>query len=115
MLAAYDAVLFLRNPARRMCESVSIVSSGTGEPSDIPRNVADLRTQFVCEYRLHLMQVLGDIPHPRARTGTKLHETRTLRATRRGSLHKTGLGFVVLLVVSAILLCLIGWSVWIRH
>nr|KXH71491.1 MAG: hypothetical protein AM325_10185 [Candidatus Thorarchaeota archaeon SMTZ1-45] len=38
------------------------------------RDVSDLRTQYQCEYRLHLKQQFGDIHSLASITGNELHQ-----------------------------------------
>ncbi len=74
------------------------------------REVSDLRTQFQCEYRLHLKQKLGESLSEAGVTGSILHK---LISKHSISLEDNGGNRIVpLLIIIMTLIAGIFWILW---
>ena len=81
------------------------------EPFHALRDVSDLRTQFQCEYRLHLKQTLGNTSTLASIAGTRFHQLLASQTDFR----KPGNGknrFVLLLIIIITLLVGALWIIW---
>lgn len=75
------------------------------------REVSELRTQYQCEYRLHLKQKLGD-SHSRASvTGTELHR-RVSTQSDKSHLRNNENRLVPLLIIVVTLIAGFLWILW---
>ncbi len=70
---------------------------------DTMRDVSELRTQFQCEYRLHLKQKLGDTHSQASVTGTELHRrVSTQSDSRHGEETENRLVPLLIIVVTLV-------------
>ncbi|MGD9395760.1 MAG: hypothetical protein PVJ05_04980 [Candidatus Thorarchaeota archaeon] len=81
------------------------------EPFYKMREVSELRTQFQCEYRLHLRQRIGDSHSIASVTGTDLHRRVSVKSDRQQTM-KTKNRLVPLLIVIVALIAGLLWILW---
>ena len=74
------------------------------------REVSDLRTQFQCEYRLHLKQKLGESSSEASTTGSVLHRLVSNQTASRND--KNGNRLVPLLIIIVTLIAGMLWILW---
>ena len=75
------------------------------------RDVSELRTQYQCEYQLHLKQKLGDTHSLASVTGTELHRRMSKQPdSQKGG--KTENRFVPLLIIVATVIAGLLWIFW---
>ena len=74
------------------------------------REVSDLRTQFQCEYRLHLKQKLGESASKASVTGSILHRIVSEQSISRE--HKRGNRLFPLLIMIVTLIAGLLWILW---
>jgi len=81
------------------------------EPFHALRDVSDLRTQFQCEYRLHLKQTLGNTSTLASIAGTRFHQLLASQTdTRKPWIGKSQ--FIPLLIIIITLLVGALWIIW---
>ena len=75
------------------------------------RNVSELRTQYQCEYRLHLKHKLGNSQTPASVTGTELHQRVLMKSDNR-KVENSGSQLMPLLVIVVTLIVGFLWIFW---
>ena len=81
------------------------------EPFHKMREVTELRTQYQCEYRLHLKQKLGDTHSRASVTGTELHRRVSTQSDKQ---HPATIEYrlVPLLIIVMTLIAGFLWIFW---
>lgn len=74
------------------------------------RDVSDLRTQFLCEYRLHLKQKLGESVLEASVTGSILHNLKSEQSI--SPREKSSNRLIPLLIIIMTLIAGILWILW---
>ena len=75
------------------------------------REVSELRTQYQCEYRLHLKQKLGDTHSRASVTGTELHRHVSIQSDKQ-HLQNSEYRLVPLLIIVVTLIAGFLWIFW---
>lgn len=75
------------------------------------RDVSELRTQYQCEYRLHLKQKLGNTHSRASVAGTDLHRRMSSQADSR-TVEKPENQFVPLMIIIVTLVVGLLWIFW---
>lgn len=81
------------------------------EPFHKMREVSELRTQFQCEYRLHLRHKFGDSHSPTSVTGTELHRRVSIQSDSQ-HIEKTESRIAPLLIIIMTLIAGVLWILW---
>ncbi|MGY5863081.1 MAG: hypothetical protein RTV41_00610 [Candidatus Thorarchaeota archaeon] len=74
------------------------------------REVSDLRTQYICEHRLHLRQKLGEDSSKASVMGTILHSR--ISDQTRSQQKKKGVRLLPLLIIIVTLIAGLLWILW---
>ena len=81
------------------------------EPFSKMREVSELRTQYQCEYRLHLRQRFGNSHSLASITGTDLHRRVSIQSDRQ-QVMRTKNRVVPLLIIIVTLIAGLLWILW---